>query len=79
MPRTTSSLTRSGCVSAYANASADPHDPPNTCQRSTPARSRSCSMSATRCHVVFVLRSTSAELACGVLRPQLRWSNSVMR
>ena len=34
MPRSTSSLTAAGCVSAYASASVLPHEPPNTSQRS---------------------------------------------
>ena len=29
--------------------------------------------------VVLLLRSASAALACGVLRPQPRWSNSTIR
>ena len=46
-------MTRSGCVSAYARASVEPHDPPNTCQRSMPRCSRIFSMSATRSQVVL--------------------------
>ena len=53
-----------------------PHEPPKSNHRSMPRCSRSSSMSATRCCVVFVERSVSGKLACGVLCPQPRWSNS---
>jgi hypothetical protein len=67
MPRNTSSVHRSGCFCAYASASVEPHDPPNTCHRSMWSFSRIASMSATRCHVVL-----SSRLALGLLRPQPR-------
>ena len=53
MPRSTRPSTRSGCACAYASASVEPHDPPNTSQRSMPSVSRSRSRSATRCCVVL--------------------------
>ena len=56
-----------------AGASVEPQDPPNAIQRSIPAISRSRSMSATRCQVVF-----ASSDACGRERPQPRWSNSIM-
>ena len=44
-----------------------------------PSCSRSSSMSATRFAVVLCVRSIVASPACGVLRPQLRWSNCTIR
>ncbi len=52
---------------------------PNTSHRSMPRCSRSCSMSAIRCGVVFAARSVVRSLACGMLRPDPRWSNRTMR
>lgn len=74
MPRRTSSVTRSGCVSAYASARVLPQEPPNTCQRCTPTCCRSRSMSSTSAQVVL-----PSSTACGVLLPQPRWSNMMMR
>jgi hypothetical protein len=36
-------------------------------------------MSASKCHIVFVAKSASPELARGVLRPQPLWSKSTTR
>ena len=36
-------------------------------------------MSASRCSVVLTDRSVAGSLACGVLSPLPRWSNSTMR
>ena len=36
-------------------------------------------MSPMRCAVVFVARSVVGSLACGVLRPDPRWSNKTIR
>ena len=72
-------LTRSGCRSAYASDSVTPHDPPRSSHFCTPRCSRSCSMSLSRCPVVFRLMSAAGSLACGRLRPQLRWSNRMIR
>ena len=74
MPRRTSSVTRSGCFSAYASASVEPHEPPKTCHFSIPRCSRTLSVSETRSHVVFASR-----LAYGVDFPQPRWSKTTMR
>ena len=52
-PTMTISDTRSGCRSAYARISVDPHEPPNSSQRSMPRCSRSRSMSAIRWSVVL--------------------------
>ena len=78
-PHSTMPVTRSGCRSPYASPSALPHEPPVTSQRSTPRCSRSRSMSAIRFGVVLFDRSMSGSLACGVLRPQFRWSNRTIR
>jgi len=75
----TSSLTRSGWRSAYVAPRTEPHEAPNTSQRSTPTCSRSRSMSATWWPIVMLAQSTPLSLACGVLRPAARWSNSTTR
>ena len=72
-------LTRSGCRSAYASDSVTPHDAPRSSHLLTPSCSRSCSMSVSRCPVVFRLMSAAGSLAGGRLRPQLRWSNRMIR
>jgi hypothetical protein len=72
-------LTRSGCRSAYASDSVTPHDRPSSSHFSTPRCSRSCSMSLSRCPVVFRLMLAAGSLACGRLRPQLRWSKMMIR
>ena len=72
-------LTRSGYRSAYASDSVTPHDTPRSSHCSTPRWSRSCSMSRSRCSVVLRLMSAAGSLACGRLRPQLRWSKMMIR
>ncbi len=74
MPRRMSSVTLSVWVSAYASASVDPQEPPKTIHFSMSRCSRRRSMSATRCHVVFVSRAggEGASLTCGGRRPHPR-------
>ena len=71
-------LTRAGYAWAYASDSVTPHDTPRSSHFSTPRCSRNCSMSLSRCPVVFRLMSTVGSLACGRLRLQLRWSNRMI-
>src|SRR5260370_20146342 len=58
----TSSDARDGYRWAYARASVDPHEPPETSHLSTPRCTRSASMSLIRCSVVLNLISVAAEL-----------------
>lgn len=75
VPRSTNAWTRRGCNWAYATARSEPQDPPTTTPHaSTPRCTRTRSMSASRCPVVF--RSMQPN---GRLRPDPRWSNTMMR
>jgi len=57
----------------------DPQGPAHSSHRRTPRCSRSRSMSAIRWWVVLADRSVPGSPACGVLRPQPRWSNWMIR
>jgi hypothetical protein len=59
---------------AYVSDRVDPHDPPNTTQRSIPRCFRSLSMSSTRSQVVFSSRHED-----GVLWPHPRCEKRTMR